>query len=243
MANQNIPAIQVKESNVGIGTVSPTSKLEVYDSSNATSVKITSDGANEQLIIRRYSSTNEQLIFGVHSSDYSYIQAVEQGVAYRALSLNPDGGNVGIGTTNPVTNLHINGVCGPGSSGALSLAAPAAGGGCPSYIIMGNSDSAGTAGPNIITAANRTLAFGVGDSFSSNSGGNFTGSMYIVGSGNVGIGTSSPAYLLDVNGTARVTTLIETSAAKYKTNIQPLDLASLISIIAVLLVVRTVTES
>jgi hypothetical protein len=37
------------------------------------------------------------------------------------------------------------------------------------------------------------------------------------------MGTSTPAYRLDVNGTARVTTLIETSAAKYKTNIQPLE--------------------
>jgi hypothetical protein len=71
---------------------------------------------------------------------------------------------------------------------------------------MGNSDSAGTAGPTIITSANRTLAFGVGDSFSSNSGGNFTGSMYIVG-GSVGIGTSSPyagtnVTSLDINATA-----------------------------------------
>jgi hypothetical protein len=47
--------------------------------------------------------------------------------------------------------------------------------------------------------------------------------LYVSGSGNVGIGTGTPSYLLDVNGTARVTTLIETSAAKYKTNIQPLD--------------------
>jgi hypothetical protein len=47
--------------------------------------------------------------------------------------------------------------------------------------------------------------------------------MRIDTSGNVGIGTASPSYLLDVNGTARVTTLIETSALKYKTNIQPLE--------------------
>jgi hypothetical protein len=45
----------------------------------------------------------------------------------------------------------------------------------------------------------------------------------ILSGGNVGIGNSSPSYKLDVNGTARVTTLIETSALKYKTNIQPLD--------------------
>jgi hypothetical protein len=43
MANQNIPAIQVKESNVGIGTVSPLNKLSVSEGSfnlNATQASI-----------------------------------------------------------------------------------------------------------------------------------------------------------------------------------------------------------
>jgi hypothetical protein len=95
--------------NVGIGTTSPSSKFEVYDSANANTVTITSDGANEQFRIRRYSNTNEQLIFGFHSSDYGYIQAVEQAVAYRPLSLNPNGGNVGIGTTAPRKELDVQG--------------------------------------------------------------------------------------------------------------------------------------
>jgi len=60
---------------------------------------ITADAGNEQLTIRRASNTNEQLIFGFHSSDYAQIQAVEQGVAYRPLALQPNGGNVLIGTT------------------------------------------------------------------------------------------------------------------------------------------------
>ena len=40
------------------------------------------------------------------------IQSVEQNVANRDLLLNPDGGNVGIGTTNPQAKLHIGGTAG-----------------------------------------------------------------------------------------------------------------------------------
>jgi hypothetical protein len=110
--------IKKSDGHVGIGTISPSSKFEVYDSANANTVSITSDGANEQLRIRRYSNTNEQLIFGFHSSDYGYIQAVEQAVAYRPLSLNPNGGNVGIGTATPDGQLHID----SGTSGATTYA-------------------------------------------------------------------------------------------------------------------------
>jgi hypothetical protein len=58
---------------------------------------IQTDGGNEQLVIKRESNTNEQLILGFHSSDYGTIQAVEQGVAYRRLKLQPSGGSVEIG--------------------------------------------------------------------------------------------------------------------------------------------------
>ena len=37
--------------------------------------------------------------------------------------------------------------------------------------------------------------------------------------GNVGIGTDTPAYLLDVNGTAQMTSLTQSSDARYKTHI------------------------
>ena len=73
-------------------------------------ITITADAGNEQFIIKRASNTNEQLIFGFHSSDYAKIQAVEQGVAFRPLALNQDGGNVLIGTTTDNgSRLRVNG--------------------------------------------------------------------------------------------------------------------------------------
>jgi hypothetical protein len=47
--------------------------------------------------------------------------------------------------------------------------------------------------------------------------------MRISATGLVGIGTNNPLFPLDVIGTIRATTIIETSAKKYKTNIQPLE--------------------
>ena len=80
------------------------------------------------------------------------------------------------GISNPVYDLHV--LRADGASGTLSLSGSTPTGG-PSYVIMGNNDSAGVSGPNVIVSANRTLQFGVGTSFSAAGGGTFTAHMNI----------------------------------------------------------------
>ena len=57
-------------------------------------------GTGERCLYIRYNGNGT-------STDYGIIQAEHQGTAYRNLSLNPLGGNVGIGTTDPSWNLEV----------------------------------------------------------------------------------------------------------------------------------------
>jgi hypothetical protein len=109
-------------------------------------------------------------------------------------------GRLGIGTTSPVATLHVT-AAGGTSSGTLSLSPTSALGSNPAYLIMGNSDSGGVAGPTVISSANRELTFSLGDSFSSSSGGTLTTLMKLDANGRLGIGTTSPTYPADVTKT------------------------------------------
>jgi hypothetical protein len=81
------------------------------------------------------------------------------------------------GIANPTYDLSV--LRADGASGTLSLSGPTTTGG-PSYIIMGNNDSAGVSGPNVIVSANRSLQFGVGTSFTAAGGGTFTPTLTMV---------------------------------------------------------------
>jgi hypothetical protein len=85
--------------NVGIGTTNPEFKMHIYGGA----------GSSELLIIGEGSSTNERgLNIGYnYNSDYSWLQSTHQGSAFTPLSLNPSGGNVGIGTSTPGTPFYI----------------------------------------------------------------------------------------------------------------------------------------
>ncbi len=90
---------------VGLGTSSPSALFHVaQDSSDGTQARIT--GATNQ---------NYQLRWGFDTTNLvGRIQSIHVGTAYRALALNPDGGNVGIGSTAPNRVLDVNAASGNG---------------------------------------------------------------------------------------------------------------------------------
>ena len=103
--------IQGSSGNVGIGTTSPQSPLQVVEAGKpttsgymATGVIIGSDTGGPALNIGAYDS-------GVGSTSYSWLSSAYHNSAGASLpfALQPNGGNVGIGTTAPGAKLDVNG--------------------------------------------------------------------------------------------------------------------------------------
>ena len=180
------PTMTLTPTQVGIGTTSPGATLDVAGTIRST----VSSGNN--IVLEK--ATGGFLAFTQSGTLYGGIQSINasNGLQFyqgsnEAMRINSSG-YVGIGNTSPQVALHIKtGV----ASGTLSLSGNAANDtGGASYILMGNTDSAGTTGPSMIVASNRSLQIGRGTSFSSTSGGTFTSDFQTDGSGNV---TSNPS--------------------------------------------------
>ena len=94
--------------NVGIGTTSPSFKTTI-------SADITKSGdinpGTAQLSLEGATTPGKRMILGydTNSNGFGFIKAGNYGVTWTSLSLQPDGGNVGIGTTSPNYKLDVAG--------------------------------------------------------------------------------------------------------------------------------------
>jgi hypothetical protein len=200
--------------NVGIGTTSPSEKLEVSGSGKFNSTQIIGPdgtyGTTYPMVSFTGTANGSHRIFAGTSDDMYFAAATSRGFEFRpnggilsALNI-LSGGNVGIGITSPEEKLHVSGNI--KADGRVFINA---GNGNQLYL-----NNAGQRYTQITFDNNSTgtsqayLAWDNTDSFfemyAKTGGGlkfytNATETMRITSGGNVGIGTTNPSYKLDVN--------------------------------------------
>jgi hypothetical protein len=207
--------------NVGIGTSSPVAKLHVANgnqyiqdttSSVVRGIFFTPSDNSLRNYVQGYQTSTTSTDYLQLGSFYGSIQLATGSPGSPTARLTVlNGGNVGIGTTNPTSTLDVLGSFAVRDAvapritmsfdGAISRISTVASGG---WSLESNHTSA------------PPMVFKLGD------GTTLSERMRILQNGNVGIGTTSPSYALDVAGTARATAYLYSSDARLKNNIQTL---------------------
>ncbi|PZR18859.1 MAG: hypothetical protein DI539_16095 [Flavobacterium psychrophilum] len=161
---QNI-TLQARGGNVGIGTTNPQHKFVVSNSGNeGLEVAL---GASEIIYLQNYNRA------GNHYSPLTYAASRHEFTI----------GNVGIGTSTPVTKLQIYGIDN----------------GLPATYIYNNNSAGGTSRGLLVEGGTNATDYSA--SFKNHAGNPL---MWIGGSGAIGIGNESPSAKLDVEGGARI---------------------------------------
>ena len=157
------------DGNVGIGTTSPSNRLQVSGGSiGIDSEYMIRDNRNNTILLQSASTAASNRSLTIGNATYSNI-------------IVPNG-NVGIGTTSPARKLEVYN----GSSSMISQFR--SGSGTSSFICFANTGS--TADQVRIGSISTNLVLST----------NYTERMRITSGGNVGIGTTSPSYKLEVQG-------------------------------------------
>ena len=194
--------------NVGIDTTGPVYKLDVSGIIRSYA-DATYLGENGTLIAANSSSLNKRVFIGYDGTiDAGFITAVDSGTTYKNLILNGASlGNVGIGKTNPTVRLDVSGSSGTGAIRTTDATSPAF------YL-----NNVAVQWKNYIPASSNDYKIndGVAD--------------YVTikyNSGNVGIGTTTPASILEIknadpNLTINQTTNTNNSGIKFQTNGNPI---------------------
>ena len=221
-------SLVVVNGNTGIGLVSPQYKLDVNGTARVSGQLTATSNSAEQLVINTLTDTNRQLLIGYNYTDnYAILQAVHQGIGYKNISLNPNGGNVLIGTTTDAGyKLDVSGTARitgalTGTSASFSQkvqvtgsTAPASGSGLELFY---DGTYAGILGYNRTTPGYLPIAID-GSSVTI-----FTGSTARITTtsvGKIGINDTNPFYSLDITGQTNRTARIYSASADTRLYIQ-----------------------
>ena len=231
---------------VGIGTTNPAAPLDVVDS--ATSSHLIFGDTPTPVSGQHY----VQLAYN-SAANYAYLQSYTEGTAFRNLALASSGGNVGIGTTAPVTKLQINTtvdddgltvrVASGSIAGSPNVNFESSRGTHASPTAVLNGDELGHImfkGYNAGAFQNAAYILGEADGapgatnvpgrirfFTATSAAEPTEQMRIDNAGNVGIGTTTVGNILTIVQTSATDPIADAwttySSRRWKTNITPID--------------------
>ncbi|MAF78291.1 MAG: hypothetical protein CME60_09015, partial [Halobacteriovoraceae bacterium] len=222
----------VGSGSVGIGAANPSDKLHIVgggiiindnnDIGGPLNSGITPE-ASRKLSLQASSVTGNSLDFGLDSA-YSWIQGrnITDFSISSDISLNPNGGNIGIGNTGPQHPLHITSSVTNGGDTGLMISSN------DSAWALGSGDgiSIDFGQGNLATGRIKNeVVSGAGEfdiTFYTYSGGALSVNPNVVfaASGNVGIGVNSPTEALHVSGNALAAAYLYTSDRRFKRNIQ-----------------------
>ena len=188
--------------NVGIGTTNPTYKLDVNSADNPMRIGPNTSFSRSLLLGGWGTDTSEAWIRA--SNGNLHLDSKDGSQIYlnhyndENIYLSTGGGNVGIGTANPTEKLEVTGNVAIGHRWNTAN---------PTHAVnVGKPDEAGSwnAGSAYIQfkdyAHNAGVNAGTSIAFHSHKwGGGTNEAMRVAANGNVGIGTTSPTYKLDVN--------------------------------------------
>jgi hypothetical protein len=191
--------------NVGIGETSPLTTLDIRTSLNTTITPLSSVPNASTTVLIGNTGTNGVLAIGHNNTGQAWLQGRSRlaGAAAEDILINPLGGNVGIGTTLPVSTLQVEN---PNNSAVQPLStSPTA-----ASILLGNT------GNSVVLAmavTNVNVAY-LQARQKTGTGAAFDISLNPLG-GNVGIGTTTPASKLHILGDSIVNIVQSSNAVSY----------------------------